>query len=99
MADPYVGGSERMTDGVHPMSPQVGDANFARHGRLTPEVAGTWKNSYMEDFLSPLTWKLAEAFGYSNPFAAQNAAQKPASARQPIARLSRDHRRVSRAAL
>jgi amino acid adenylation domain-containing protein/natural product biosynthesis luciferase-like monooxygenase protein len=95
MADPYQGGSERMTDGVHPMSPQVGDANFYKHGRLNPEVASSWKNSYTEDFLSPLTWVLAASFGYPNPF----AAAKPARLHQPISRLSRDRRRVSGAAL
>jgi hypothetical protein len=94
MADPYQGGSERMTDGIHPLSPQVGDANYYQHGRLNPEVAGSWKNSYTEDFLSPLTWELAAAFGYTNPFAA-----KPPTLNQPIARLSREQRRVSSAAL
>jgi amino acid adenylation domain-containing protein/natural product biosynthesis luciferase-like monooxygenase protein len=95
MADPYIGGSERMTDGIHPMSPQVGDANFYKHGRLNPEVADTWKNSYPEDFLSPLTWKLAAAFGYTNPFAGPSAA----GTKQAITRLSREHRRVSSATL
>jgi len=94
MSDPYKGGSERMTDGIHPMSPQVGDANFYQHGRLKPEVAATWKESYTEDFLSTLTWEIAAALGYPNPFAAA-----PATHKQPIARLSRDQRRVSRAAL
>jgi hypothetical protein len=100
MADPYKGGSERMTDGIHPMSPQVGDANFYQHGRLNPEVAATWKNSYTEDFLSPLTWELAAAFGYPNPFAPAPPLPKPVSSlNQPISRLSRDQRRVSRATL
>jgi len=94
MSDPYKGGSERMTDGIHPMSPQVGDANFYQHGRLKPEVAATWKQSYTEDFLSPITWEIAAGFDYPNPFAAA-----PATHKQPIARLSRDQRRISRAAL
>ncbi|HEX4083936.1 MAG TPA: amino acid adenylation domain-containing protein, partial [Chthoniobacteraceae bacterium] len=93
MANPYAGGTERMTDGIHPMSPQVGDANFYRHGRLNPEVADSWKKDFSEDFLSPLTWEVAEALGYANPF----APAKPAV--QPITRLARDQRRVSRAAL
>jgi acyl-CoA synthetase (AMP-forming)/AMP-acid ligase II len=93
MTDPYKGGSERMTDGIHPMSPQVGDANFYKHGRLNPESAESWKNTCSDDFLSPLTWEIAAAFGYNNPFTAAKAA--PLS--QPIARLSRDQRRVSSA--
>ena len=90
MADPYKGGSERMTDGIHPMSPQVGDANFYQHGKLNPQVADTWKSAFNEDFLSPLTWELAAAFGYANPFS------KPAAAlAKPITRLARDPRRVT----
>jgi hypothetical protein len=85
-----------MTDGIHPMSPQVGDANFYQHGRLNPDVAASWKSTYAEDFLSPLTWEVAAAFGYPNPFGAAPA--RPAL-NQPISRLSRDQRRVSRAAL
>ena len=91
MTDPYKGGSERMTDGIHPMSPHVGDANFYQHGRLNPDVATAWKESTREDFLSPLTWEVAAALGYPNPF---NTA-KP-SLNQPISRLARDQRRVSR---
>jgi hypothetical protein len=93
MTDPYHGGSERMTDGVHPMSPQVGDGNYYQHGKLNPEVAWSWENSYNEDFLSPMTWELAAAFGYTNPF----VPGKATALSQPIARLSRDQRRVSRA--
>jgi hypothetical protein len=99
MADPYQGGSERMTDGIHPMSPQVGDVNFYQHGRLNPEVAESWKASYTEDILSPLTWEMAAAFGYANPFTPPAAPPKPSSLNQPIGRLSRDQRRVSRATL
>jgi precorrin-6B methylase 2/aryl carrier-like protein len=93
MTDPYKGGSERMTDGIHPLSPQVGDANFYKHGRLNPESAESWKNSCTEDFLSGLTWEIAVKFGYDNPF----AAPKAAGLTQPIARLSREQRRVSSA--
>jgi hypothetical protein len=92
MSDPYKGGSERMTDGIHPMSPQVGDANFYQHGRLNPDVAAAWKSSFTEDFLSPITWELAAALGYPNPF----ATARPSALNQPISRLSRDQRRVSR---
>jgi amino acid adenylation domain-containing protein/natural product biosynthesis luciferase-like monooxygenase protein len=95
MTDPYQGGSERMTDGIHPMSPQVGDANYYQHGHLNAEVATAWKDGIKEDFLSPLTWELAAAFGYANPF----GLPKPGTPGQPIARLSREQRKISRAAL
>ncbi|MGA3172784.1 MAG: amino acid adenylation domain-containing protein [Chthoniobacteraceae bacterium] len=94
MTDPYHGGSKRMTDGIHPMSPQVGDANFYRHGRLNAAVAESWKETFSEDFLSPLTWDLAAMFGYTNPFAP--VPPRPAGLNQPITRLSRDQRRVVR---
>jgi len=94
MTDPYEGGSERMTDGIHPMSPQVGDANYYQHKGLNAEVATAWKDSFKEDFLSPMTWEIAAAFGYANPF----EPLKPAGP-QPISRLSRDQRRISRASL
>jgi amino acid adenylation domain-containing protein/natural product biosynthesis luciferase-like monooxygenase protein len=90
MADPYQGGSERMTDGIHPMSPQVGDANFYQHGKLNPDTAASWKGSYTKDFLSAMTWEIAAEFGYTNPF----APAKPTLA-QPIARLSREDRRIA----
>ena len=34
MVNPYADEKKRMTDGVHAMSVQVGDANFHRHGAL-----------------------------------------------------------------
>ena len=61
---------------------------------MNPEVAESWKSSYTEDFLSPLTWEMAAALGYANPFAAAAP-----GGHQPIARLSREQRRISRAAL
>ena len=92
MLDPYTGGSERMTNGIHPMSPQVGDANFYNHGRLNKEAAGSWRNAYAEDFLSPLTWEVAAALGYLNPF----PGNKPPALHQGITPLARDQRRLSR---
>jgi hypothetical protein len=94
MTDPYQGGSERMTDGINPNSPQVGDANYYQHGRLNPDVAETWKQSFPEDFLSPLTWELAASLGYQNPFSTA-----PVSVTKSISRLSRDERRLSRATI
>jgi len=97
MTDPYRGGSERMTDGVHPLSPQVGDANFYQHGRLNPDVAETWRKSYTEDFLSPMTWELAAALGYANPFPNHTAGIIGVPARR-IPALPRQHRRPAPAA-
>jgi len=83
-----------MTDGINPNSPQVGDANYYQHGRLNPDVAETWKQSFPEDFLSPLTWELAASLGYQNPFSTA-----PVSVTKSISRLSRDERRLSRATI
>ena len=94
MVDPYRGGSERMTDGIHPMSPQVGDANFYQHGRLNPDVAETWKSSYHRGFPEP-----AHLGNGGGARLRQPLRPGPAAGHQPIARLSREQRRVSRAAL
>ena len=64
-----------------------------------PTSPRTWKNTYTEDFLSPLTWEIAAAFGYPNPFAPAPSPKPPSSFNQPISRLSRDQRRVSRVTL
>ena len=101
MVDPYADGKTGMTDGVHEMSVQVGDANFYRHGALKPEAAEKWKSEYTEDFLSAATWEVAAKFGYDNPFAAK-ASAPPSDILSPlplITAMSRESRRVKRSTL
>ena len=101
MVNPYADGKTRMTDGVHEMSVQVGDANFYRHGALKPEAAEKWKSEYTEDFLSAATWEIAAKFGYDNLFSAK-APAPPISTLSPlplISAMSRESRRVKRSTL
>lgn len=95
MAQPYENQASRMTDGVHAMSPQVGDFNYQKHGELKPEVARRWEAEYTEDFLGEATWELAGQFGYENPLAAPAAPVGIPS----ISPVSRDARRMKRSAL
>ncbi len=101
MVNPYGDGKTRMTDGVHEMSVQVGDANFYRHGTLKPETADQWKTEYTEDFLSAPTWEIAAKFGYGNPFPAKTPAPSAntLSALPLITAASRESRRVKRSTL
>lgn len=92
MAQPYENQEARMTDGVHAMSPQVGDFNFGLHGELKAEVAGKWKAEYTHDFLGEATWEMAAQFGYENAF--PQAAPTPGL--PAIVPVSREGRRMKR---
>lgn len=95
MAQPYENQAARMTDGVHAMSPQVGDFNYQLHGELKADVAGRWKTEYTRDFLGEATWDMAAQLGYENPFA--QAAPTPGL--PAIVAVSREGRRMKRSAL
>jgi hypothetical protein len=101
MARPYENQQNRMTDGIHNESQQVGDHNFQAHGALKAEVARQWAADYTEDFLGSATWEMAARFGYENPFR-----QAPASGESSVANvlpaiqaISRAGRRMKRSAL
>ncbi len=107
MVQPYEDRQTRMTDGVHELSPQVGDHNFQSHGALKAEVAEQWKADYTEDFLSAATWEMAREFGYENPFATLAGTEVaggagnlgPVNAFSSIPAVSRAGRRMKRSAL
>jgi len=95
MLQPYEDSKKKMTDGVHPLSQQVGDHNFQKHWEIKAEVAESWREKYTEDFLGEETWRVARILGYQNPF------EKPMKnlqsiALNPIAMVSREARRVKR---
>ncbi|MGB8355653.1 MAG: amino acid adenylation domain-containing protein [Chthoniobacteraceae bacterium] len=95
MVQPYEDSNKKMTDGVHPLSQQVGDHNFQRHQKIKAEVAESWREKYTEDFLGEETWRVAEILGYQNPF--ENPVKNQQSiALNPIAMVSREARRVKR---
>ncbi len=99
MIEPYKDKQKKMTDGIHPLSPQVGDHNFLKFNEVRPDVADQWKAEYAEDFLSAATWNMASEFGYENPFAAKPETAGGRKALPPIVGISRAARRVTRATL
>jgi acyl carrier protein len=67
MLEPYKEKNQRMTDGVYAVSRMSGDLKFHLHERIEPEAAYRWQKYYNVDFLSDMTWQLAESFGYARP--------------------------------
>ena len=53
-----------MTNGVNALSLMVGDTKFNTYTQIEPSVADRWRTEYNTDFLSDLTWELAESAGY-----------------------------------
>lgn len=62
---PYQDAEQRMTDGIYQTGRMIGDPKFHQHTGIRAEVATQWRDAYRADFLSPPTWALAEAFGYT----------------------------------
>jgi phthiocerol/phenolphthiocerol synthesis type-I polyketide synthase D len=60
MTQPYQEGQKRMTDGVR----MLGDPKFHMHKGINASGAKRWMSHYREDFLSSMTWDLAESLGY-----------------------------------
>ncbi len=64
MADPYLAGSARMTDGLHAASRMLGDVKFHQHRGVDAAAAGRWREAYREGFLGAPTRALAARLGY-----------------------------------
>lgn len=62
MLKPYQG--ERMTDGVRPSSQMVGDFKFYLHKKIDSQTANRWKKFHNENFLSDISWQVAQELGY-----------------------------------
>jgi len=62
MLKPYEG--KRMTDPIKADSQMVGDFKFYLRKTIDSGVTERWKKFHTQDFLSPLSWKLAERLGY-----------------------------------
>jgi amino acid adenylation domain-containing protein len=65
MLQPYADPSIRMTDGINALSLMTGDPKFNQHKQIDPAVANHWREHYAIDFLSDLTWEVAEQLGYA----------------------------------
>ena len=70
MIRPYDDTGKKMTDGIHPLSQQVGDHNFQKHKELKAGVAESYGASHTRRIsFCAEAWRVAELLGYENPFA------------------------------
>lgn len=90
LVDPYAEIEHKMTDGIYPESLPMGDVHLLEHRAIDPRLADTWKGVAEDDFLSPITWELAESLGYERPAPAPAA---PAASRGQRLRRIRSVRR------
>lgn len=72
MLQPYKEKNDRMTDGLHSTSRMLGDVKFHQHKSIDSAVADAWRKHYTVDFLSDITWQVAESLGYQNVFASSH---------------------------
>jgi amino acid adenylation domain-containing protein len=72
MLEPYKERSQRMTDGIHPLSKMLGDVKFHEHQGIEREVADRWKQNGQAS-LTALTWRLATSLGYHRERPAQSS--------------------------
>jgi len=65
MATPYQSSSQRMTDGIHPLSKMLGDVKFHEHKTVEAGIADRWQQELEAgDLLNDETWTIAEQLGY-----------------------------------
>ncbi len=67
MLQPYQNKTQRMTDGIHSESRQIGDVKFHQYETINPETANRWQQEKTTDFLSEVSWKVAAQLDYSQP--------------------------------
>ena len=63
LLDPYENASSAAANDIH----TADDPRFHEHGAIKPEVAEGWRGVLADNFLSQLTWELAEELGYEKP--------------------------------
>jgi amino acid adenylation domain-containing protein len=89
MATPYQGSSERMTNGIHPLSKMLGDVKFHEHRTVEPGIADRWQQELTAgDLLAEETWTIAELLGYSRTRVKQSVPAGHSELR-PIGRVDR----------
>jgi amino acid adenylation domain-containing protein len=65
MAKPYQDSSQRMTDGIHPLSKMLGDVKFHEHKSVDVGVAERWRQEIEAgDLLADETWAIAKTLSY-----------------------------------
>ncbi|MGH1365045.1 MAG: amino acid adenylation domain-containing protein [Calditrichia bacterium] len=65
--NPYHNLDNKMIDGVYSDSTPMGDPKFMEQRGINPALADSWKGVEKDNFLSDMTWKLAESHGYERP--------------------------------
>jgi amino acid adenylation domain-containing protein len=81
---PYNHPEGRMTNGLYntPHSRMVGDVKFHQHQKIDPAIADAWRAANIPDFLSPMTWQVAQTLGYFPESPAQAKTIQPNRERQ-----------------
>jgi len=64
---PYHNIEDKAIDGIYEGSRSMSDTNLLKFKGINAEKASEWKAAFKDNFLSDLSWQLAEQLGYSNP--------------------------------
>lgn len=64
---PYENKEKKITDGIYAVSTPMGDTKFLEYQQINPKIAEAWKDVLKDNFLSDLTWQLADSLGYDQP--------------------------------
>lgn len=62
--EPQKDSKKRMTDALNNLSKMLGDVRFHEHKGISAAGAWRWKEKLTRDYLSDMTWDIAESFGY-----------------------------------
>lgn len=68
---PYENKEKKITDGIYAASTPMGDTKFLEYQQINPKIAEAWKDVLKDNFLSDLTWQLADSLGYVQPSGSQ----------------------------
>ena len=67
LTKPYKDIDKKMVDGIYKDSKPMGDTRLLDHQDIDPKVAQNWKGVLTDNFLSDITWQLANSLGYETP--------------------------------
>lgn len=67
MVKPYENKKGKMLDGVDVLDFALGDYKFQNYSKIDSRVADSWKRNEQVIELSPITWEIAQKFGYERP--------------------------------
>jgi hypothetical protein len=106
LVQPYKDTEKKMTDGIYVGSTPMGDTKFQEYGRIDETVAETWRKVAQDNFLSDVSWDVAESLGYdSAPKPRGSAEEEPgvslqegSSNRRALLQRQRELRQNRRAA-